>query len=47
MLSVGGVVCGNFGPESFGVVEVIKVGELVNNDIVTEWLRGVHETDIK
>lgn len=47
MFFVAGVVGGDFGPESFGVVEVIEVGEFVDDDVVAERLGDIHEADVE
>lgn len=44
---VTGVVVGDFSPEGVGVVEMIEVGEFVEDDIVAERLGDVHETDVE
>ena len=41
------VVRGDFGPESFGVVHVMNMRELMENDIIAERLRNFHEADIE
>ncbi len=47
MLFIAGVVSGDFGPESGRMIEVIKMGELMEDDIVAKRLGDLHETDIE
>ena len=47
MATVVGVVRGDFGPESVGVIHVINMGEFVQDDVVAEWLGDFHEADIE
>jgi hypothetical protein len=44
---VVGVVVGDLKPEGGGMVHVVDVGELVEDDVVAEGFRQVHETDIE
>ncbi len=47
MLFIAGVVSGDFGPKSGGMIEVIKMGELMEDDIVAKRLGDLHEADIE
>ena len=50
MLAVGliiRVVGTNFSPKGGGVVHVVEMGELVQDDVVAQRLGGVHEADIE
>ncbi len=44
---VVGVVGGNFGPKSGGMIHMVQMGELVENDIVAEDFGDLHEADIE
>lgn len=47
MFFVAGVMGGDFGPEGVGMVEVVQMGEFVDDDIVAERLGDVHEADVE
>ena len=47
MFLVAGVVGANFGPESGGVIKVMEVGEFVEDDIVAQDGRDLHEADVE
>ena len=44
---VAGVVGANFGPEGGGVIKVMEVGEFVEDDIVAQDGRDLHEADVE
>ena len=44
---VAGVVGADFGPEGGGMVKVMEVGEFVEDDVVTQGGRDLHETDVE
>ena len=47
MFLVAGVVGANFGPESGGMVKVMEMGEFVEDDIVAQDGRDLHEADVE
>lgn len=47
MFLVAGVMGGDFGPKGVGMVEVVQMGEFVDNNVVTERFGDVHKTDVE
>ena len=41
------IVRGDLGPEGVGVVHVINMRELMEDDVIAEWFRDFHEADIE
>lgn len=44
---VAGVVGADFGPEGGGMIKVMEMSEFVEDDIVTQDGRDLHETDVE
>lgn len=40
-------MAGDFCPEGGGMIHVIKMGQFMNQDVVTQWFWYVHEANIK
>lgn len=47
MFFVAGVVLADLAPEGIGMIHVVKMGELVDNNIVAQDFWDLHETDIE